>query len=138
MDKIEWSDKFSVGVKVLDDQHRVLVGMINRLIDTPDLKSQDEMVPDLLAGMIEYATIHFETEEKLMEQFDYPGYDVQQAEHGAFIAKTAEFCSDGRLQVERIPESILIYLREWWINHILIDDMKYKSFFSDKEVTEGT
>jgi len=25
-----------------------------------------------------------------------------------------------------------MYLREWWINHILIDDMKFKPLLSDK------
>lgn len=132
MDKIEWSDKFSVGVRALDEQHKTLVVMINKLIDAPDLANENGMVPELLAGMIQYATTHFDAEEQLMLEHGYPGYQAQRAEHGAFIAKTAEFCADGRLQVDRIPESILIYLREWWINHILIDDMSYKAFFADK------
>ena len=136
MDKIEWSDKFSVGVKLFDDQHRQLVGMINKLIDTPGLRTNSAIVTEMLAAMIEYATTHFESEEQLMKEHDYPGLERQRTEHSEFIAKTAEFCAEGRMQVDGIPESILIYLREWWINHILIDDMRYKQFFDDKELSE--
>jgi hemerythrin len=31
-----------------------------------------------------------------------------------------------------VPIEILTYLKDWWINHILKIDMKYKSFFNEK------
>ena len=132
MDKIEWSDSFSVGVKLFDDQHKTIIGMINRLIETPNIDTNSAIITDLLTGMIEYATEHFADEENLLQDHDYPHYNDQRTRHSEFIAKTAEFCSDGRLQVKRIPESILIYLREWWASHILKEDMAYKSFLNDE------
>lgn len=134
MDKIEWSDSFSVGVKMFDDQHKIIIGLINKLIDTPDIDANSAIITALLTEMIQYATTHFDDEERIMREHDYPDYNDQRIQHGGFIEKTAEFCSDGRLQVESIPQSILIYLRQWWIDHILKDDMAYKSFFKDKEL----
>ena len=36
MEKIQWSEKFSVGVEKLDKQHQQIIGMLNRLISTPE------------------------------------------------------------------------------------------------------
>ena len=121
-----------MGVDLLDTQHKFLVRLINRLIDMPNVNENSSIVTEMITAMIDYATTHFEDEEALLKKYGYPHYDAQRAQHSAFIAKTAEFCADGRLQASNIPASILIYLREWWINHILIDDMKYKSFLREK------
>jgi hemerythrin len=139
MDKVEWSDKFSVGVAILDEQHKTLMEMINKLIDTPNVDSNSAVITDLLDGMIKYATTHFVKEENLMRRHNYPGYPSQKEQHVDFIRNTAAFCQveEGTLVVLDFSESVLLYLRQWWINHILIDDMKYKSFFADKVISEG-
>jgi|TARA_Y100000310_G_scaffold295298_1_gene326496 hemerythrin len=134
MDKIEWSDRFSVGVAVLDDQHSTLVGMINKLIDTPNVPSNSAVITELLDGMIQYAITHFETEEGLMRRHTYPDFESQKEQHVEFMQSTAEFCKveEDTVVVHDFSDSILTYLRDWWTNHILIDDMKYKSFFADQ------
>jgi hemerythrin len=33
-----------------------------------------------------------------------------------------------------VPEELLSYLGEWWMGHILNEDMKYKSHFEEKGV----
>ncbi len=123
MNKIEWSDSFSVGVELFDEQHKTIISMINKLIETPNINTNSAIITALLTGMIEYAAEHFADEERLMRQHDYPDYSDQRTQHGDFIERTAEFCSDGRLQVDSIPESILVYLRQWWVDHILKEDI---------------
>jgi len=134
MDRIEWSDKFSVGVEVIDQQHRTLIGMMNKLIDTPNVDSNSAIITELLDGMIKYATTHFVEEERQMSIHDYPDLPTHQEQHAVFMKKTAEFCSveEGAVVVHDFSETVLMYLREWWINHILIDDMKFKPLLSDK------
>jgi hemerythrin len=31
-----------------------------------------------------------------------------------------------------VPQILIDYLSEWWIHHILDEDMKYKPFFAKK------
>jgi len=138
MDKIEWSDGFSVGVKTFDDQHKRILGLVNKLIDTPNLDSNSVIITEMISKMIDYAKTHFEDEERLMLEHNYPDYIDQRVHHGEFIEKTGAFIeqtaqttSEGE---ESVPESILIYLEDWWINHILKEDMAYKPFFKDKEI----
>jgi hemerythrin-like metal-binding protein len=132
MDKIEWSNMFSVGVDILDEQHKTLIGMMNRLIDTPSTDSNSAIVTGLLNDMITYATTHFVEEERRMNLHNYPDFLIHQAQHVAFMEKTAEFCSveEGEMVVHDFSETVRRYLRDWWINHILTDDMKYKSLFA--------
>ncbi|HJN50975.1 MAG: bacteriohemerythrin [Pseudomonadales bacterium] len=134
MDKIEWSDKFTVGVEVLDEQHKTLVGMINNLLETPNVASNTAIITELLNAMIQYAITHFETEEGLMRRYTYPAFESQKEQHVEFMKNTSEFCKveEGTVVIENFSDSVLTYLREWWVNHILVDDMKYKSFFAEK------
>lgn len=134
MDKIDWSEKFSVGVGVLDEQHKTLVAMINNLIDTPNIASNEAVITEMLDRMIRYATTHFEKEEGLMRIHNCPEFTSQRKQHVEFMKNTAEFCKveEGTVVIQNFSDSLLIYLREWWLNHILVDDMKYKSFFEEK------
>ena len=93
MDKIEWSDGFSVGVEAIDNQHKMLISMTNRLIDTPNVDSNSAVITKLLDDMIAYATTHFVDEERLMQLHDYPEFESHQQQHVDFMKKTAEFCS---------------------------------------------
>jgi|TARA_Y100000310_G_scaffold286289_1_gene310321 hemerythrin len=141
MHKIEWSESFSVGVKTLDDQHKTLIAMINALIDASDGEDASDVLSASIASMIEYAATHFDEEERLMLEYDYPDYETQRRQHGEFIAKTGEFIertakfgADGGLHVSSISDEALDYLQEWWLHHILEEDMEYKSFFKKKNV----
>jgi hemerythrin len=137
MDKIEWSNMFSVGVDILDEQHKTLIGMMNQLIDTPNVDSNSAIITDLLDGMIKYATSHFVKEEQLMGTHNYADLPSHQEQHVEFMKKTAEFCTieEGATVVHDFSDTVRTYLREWWINHILVDDMKYKPILADKDIS---
>ena len=69
MEQITWTEDFSVGVVSLDEQHKRLIQMINRLIIAgPQTTTRSETVSDLLSDMANYARKHFATEEELMRQ----------------------------------------------------------------------
>ena len=133
MEPVEWSEKFSVGVEELDQQHQQLVKMLNRLIskrETTDTHS--ETISDMLLAMTRYAQKHFKTEENLMEAYGYPGLEEQKQEHRVYRIKTVDFSTATTLGIDAVPEILLTYLFEWWIHHILDEDMKYKPFFTEK------
>ena len=51
-----------------------------------------------------------------------------------FRKKTVDFSTATYLGNDHIPEVLLAYLVDWWVHHILEDDMAYRSFFKDKGV----
>lgn len=135
MDKLEWSDKYKVGVKKIDDQHFRIFRMINRLIAEPGITTGSVTVSDMLSDMTRYAKEHFETEENLMAEYDYPGLSEQITYHKEFIKQTVSLCTATMLEVETVPETILNYLKNWWTNHILEVDMEYRECFKENGVT---
>ncbi|MEK9150304.1 MAG: bacteriohemerythrin [Candidatus Desantisbacteria bacterium] len=134
MERIKWDDSFSVGVKKLDEQHRQIVGIINKLIDTTSVSVDSELISDTLTEMRQYASDHFETEEHLLTEYKYPDYKSHKDHHIEFRKNTAGFSVDTLQYKRTVPAEILTYLKEWWVNHILNTDMEYKAFFIERGV----
>jgi hemerythrin-like metal-binding protein/PAS domain S-box-containing protein len=135
MEPVQWSEKFSVGVKELDQQHQQLIKLLNRLISAQGtIGTHSETISEILMEMTRYAQVHFKTEERLMEAYGFPGLEEQKIQHRDFRKKTVDFCTATTIGVEQIPDALLEYLLDWWVHHILEDDMAYRSFFKDKSV----
>jgi hemerythrin len=134
MEEITWTDKLSVGIAGIDEQHKRLIGMINRLIRDPGATTRSESISDLLSDMTAYALEHFATEEELMRRCGYPHMDEHIAAHDAFRESAAQFCIATMHGVEAVPENMLRYLSGWLMHHILEDDMAYRPFLVERGV----
>ncbi len=132
MEKIIWGENFSVGVRDLDEQHKQIVTMVNTLIEMNDAEVDSEIISDTLTKMTQYALDHFEREEQYMLDYKYPEYPSQRRQHQEFKKKTVEFCMETMVHEVTVPKEIFTYLRLWWTNHILQEDMKYKKFFNER------
>lgn len=133
MPLISWHPSFSVGVEELDEHHQHLAHLINQLAECfPDGKHSEKLV-DILSALVSYAKYHFDYEERFLEEHDYPQLVPHRAEHVQFCEVIAETCYGASLGVIGAHE-LYDYLARWWTNHILHEDMKYKSFFAAREV----
>lgn len=135
MEKIIWGENFSVGVRDLDEQHRQIVIMVNTLIDMNNAEVDSEIISDTLTKMTRYAMEHFEKEEQYMLDYGYPEYPSQKRQHQEFKKKTVNFCMEVMVHEVTVPKEIFTYLKSWWTNHILQEDMKYKKFFNERGLT---
>lgn len=132
METINWRNEFSVGIKEMDDQHKKLLAMINRLIKEQKTLTDPKTIADLLTEMTDYAQVHFRAEEYLMAEYGYDQKAQQVAQHQAFIDKTISFYSKTDIGPNILSAALLDYLGTWLIGHILKEDMKYKAFFKSK------
>ena len=128
---IEWDEKFSVNVKEIDDQHKGLFKIINDLDDNVTEGKAQDIVETTVNRMIEYAKVHFATEEKYMTKFNYHGYAGHKGEHEKFYVKVMEM--NGRLKtgVYVMSSEISRFLKDWLTHHILVTDKQYGPFFND-------
>ncbi|MBF0355792.1 MAG: hemerythrin family protein [Alphaproteobacteria bacterium] len=132
-----WSDSFVTGVAEIDEQHRILVNTLNeansKLTDTSSIELLEQITRDLLS----YALYHFETEEDLMQNYDYVGEKSDESgthleQHRAFSAKVVAV-RDGLKSGSRISrDDLLSFLNGWLVNHILNTDKKLGAFISAK------
>ncbi len=138
MEKMVWSNTFSVGVEKLDDQHKKMIHTINKLIENPDSSVNSEIVSEVLNELRQYASEHFELEEMILEEIGYPDFERHKAEHKEFRVKLVAFCSATTAHINDVPFILFNFLNEWLVNHILQDDMKYRSYFVEKNIITPT
>lgn len=134
MKKIIWSDQFSVGVNELDEQHKELIKMINKLLDNQNAHVNSEVISDLLGNMRLYMENHFEYEDKLLKEYGYPNLEQHKEMHEEYGDEFRELIISVMNRNTDAPENMLINLSDWWTNHILHEDMKYRSFFKEKGI----
>ena len=48
--------------------------------------------------------------------------------------RIADFCKESLHEKSEVPDELMAFLTDWWTNHILHEDMKYKAFFEEKDV----
>ncbi|MES9900187.1 MAG: bacteriohemerythrin [Sedimenticola sp.] len=134
MKKIFWEDEFSVGVEELDRQHQKIIEVINSLIDKPRILLRFKNVSSALMELTNYVSEHFLLEERLLQENGYPDLLDHSKKHTAYSKQIGHLCKKSLDGKSEVPHELLGFLTDWWINHILHEDMQYKAFFKEKGV----
>lgn len=127
-----WSDKYSVGVMELDNQHKELVNILNEIFDAMSARKSNETLGKIISKLVNYTKVHFSTEEKYMQKYNYSGYNSQKREHDAFIDKIQTFQRDFNAGKLTLSLDVSSFLKNWLVQHISVEDKKYESFFNQK------
>jgi hemerythrin-like metal-binding protein len=88
-----------------------------------------------LTELVEYTAYHFESEERLMLQYDYPEHDEHKEQHDSLAEKARQFRDDFRQGQESRAMDVMLFLSNWLNVHILEVDKRYATFLSDKGVS---
>ncbi len=126
---IEWNDKYSLNISLIDEQHKKLFEIINKAIIAEKHSKVAKDVLEILDEMTEYALKHFETEERYMKEFNFPEYQTHRNEHIDFTNNTIDYKNrivGGDFQ---IINEILEYLKQWLVNHIQVSDRQFIDCF---------
>lgn len=134
---INWSDAYSIGYDAIDKQHEKLVELINKLYDAFLSATAHDIINDILDSMIEYTEYHFKFEEDLFRKFGYPQHEEHAAIHGLFVAKTLDFKQKLTEGTTTVTYDIMYFLRDWLIEHIQGEDVKYVDFFKENGVFDN-
>ncbi len=126
---IEWDDKYSVGLSVIDEDHKKLIGILNKAIYAKEHNVNPEELRGVLKEMTDYALKHFKTEETYMIDFNYSEYEDHRKEHRDFFTESIAY-HDKLIEGDcQIANEIIEYLKWWLVNHIQVTDKKYVESF---------
>jgi hemerythrin len=129
---ILWSKDFETGSAKLDTQHRLLIDNINllehQLHSTNPTMEELTFAVQLVDYLESYANIHFNCEEKCMQNLQCPAHAVNSQEHErfrGFIGNYKKMCEAEGLNVSLL-RTLHKRIRAWIEEHILKIDTRLR------------
>ncbi|MBD9361128.1 bacteriohemerythrin [Methylomonas fluvii] len=124
MSILTWNDQLLVGIDSVDNQHRHLVALINRLDELNALGADLQTVLETVKQLVEYTVEHFQHEEQLMMEagFNPRMQDQHCQQHQEFIDKMQQVHVEAQSDVSVISKDLLDFLVDWLCHHILKTD----------------
>ncbi|MFA6521917.1 MAG: bacteriohemerythrin [Candidatus Gracilibacteria bacterium] len=140
MDRFIWTKEYSVGIELIDNQHKHFFEITNNILDyadQKDLSNRNEIV-NLINDLGNYALYHLSTEEEYFDKFKYPDAPAHIEAHNNF-KKTAKALFDEVIKadtnIKATAQKAALFAGSWLFQHILSMDKKYSQFFIDHGLT---
>jgi diguanylate cyclase (GGDEF)-like protein/hemerythrin-like metal-binding protein len=121
-----WNKNLETGHPVIDEQHIVLVDLLNKLARTL-VSDEAKQVNDAFDELAKYADFHFNDEENIWSEYfseDY-WFSSHQMAHASFLPKVVEIKEQKpESQLTDIIEDIVRFLIRWLAFHIIDNDKR--------------
>ena len=128
---LTWNDRYSVKNALIDNQHKTIFELLNSLYDSLQNKESLAPIVEIIDRLDDYAVVHFRSEENLMEEKRFPQLEAHKVQHDRFRKKATEFKRDFSEISGDMTIDLFVFLKHWWINHILTSDQAYVPYVSE-------
>ena len=127
---ITWSNTFCCGIKLIDDQHKNLVNLVNDMFNhvTGNEEHEQKYLNKVIQEAVKYIKLHFSTEEKIMLAAKFTGYAVHKRAHDNFILTVADIISESKTGKRVSLYTFTKFLKDWILSHIAVMDKQYFVF----------
>lgn len=132
-----WKKKeLQLNLKSIDDQHKELVYILQQANDLNKTGISEQrqrlFLPVILKKLFHYSGFHFIFEEELMAKYDYPLIVEHKKQHKIFMDKIVFFTKEYKEYKESLISEMVLFLKQWTLEHIIVEDRKYISYFKDE------
>lgn len=131
MEFAEWSEKLSVEIDLIDDQHKILIDLINRT-SKHILANENKAVDAVLEELLQWTETHFSEEEVMFTDSGYSDVEKHKGEHRFFVDKIKDLRKDYEEKGHSASLDILQFLKNWLFYHIEIIDKTYAPYVIKK------
>ncbi len=122
MAKYLWREEYGVGNQTIDDQHRRLFDLLDKLYDAVCAGDGVSQAESVLQELMDYTREHFYAEEAMMREARYPGVEAHCVEHERLLSQV-------KLRIAAIQRGdrissieLLEFMNNWLSSHILQSD----------------
>jgi len=128
---VAWSDSYSMGVKLIDDQHKGLINFVNDLFSHATGNEEEERAyfKEVIQQAVQYIKEHFQTEEKLMIGTKFPGYAEHKKTHDDFTLAVVQSVKDFENGKRLVLKKFAYFLKDWVLSHVAGTDVQYAHYF---------
>ena len=136
---LKWVDALSVGVDLIDSQHKQMISFVNELIDSLRDGKAEREIDRAVEFLEDYAYKHFAAEQELMTKFAYPALVTHIRQHDSFrkelgiVKRELEAGVPPGMLLMRVKKS----LADWFANHINDIDRSLGRFVRVRQEAEA-
>lgn len=132
---LDWDEALSLGVPWVDDEHRRLIGIVNRVQETLDSGGDLTRAAALLSEFMKSLDGHFERETLFLNSLGHDGAERRRADHLRSRALLGDHPLDAD-DVELLRQAAE-FARAWCIDHIVRQDLPLRDFYRAKGMAAG-
>lgn len=141
--KIQWHDRFNIGVESIDKAHQRLFSIVNKMVnyDEEDEKGRQWACAEGIKYFKNYTLRHFADEEAYMQSINYSGYAAHKRVHDDLKEKTLPALEKDMVESDYSVESVQHFLGiciGWLTGHIMLEDHAITGRISNKWKYERT
>ena len=137
----EWNKRFNIGVDSIDNAHRKLFSIVQKLIHlSRDENNGQWACAEGIKFFKNYTSEHFTDEEAYMQSIGYKGYEIHKRLHDDMRYKTLPALEKDLTRSNYSQESIQHFLGiclGWLTTHILIEDRAITGKIRNKWKTDN-
>lgn len=120
----EWTTVLDVGVEAMNDQHQILIDLMNHLYDLVEAGASRGELGKALEELGSYTVEHFANEERYLESISYAGLESHKNIHAELLSTFAEHVAEFK-RTGAVERKFFSFLKLWLMSHIKGIDMKY-------------
>ena len=121
----EWTDDLDTKVSAMNDEHKELIKLMNRLYDLNKEGVAKSDLQQAFSDLANYTIKHFSDEEAYMESINYEKLVVHKRIHEELLKKVTEFKEKFDQPDGKLDDSFFNFLSMWLSSHIRGIDIQY-------------
>lgn len=130
---IYWNRRFSIGVPQIDNHHRHLFFLLNKLYDNCIYNAPIQDMNELFYEIINYTTSNFAMEELMMQDNWFPGFERHKVEHDMFSKRIMAIDHQHYYDKRHALIDSFVLLHNWIQAHIITADAEFGFFIVSRK-----
>jgi len=122
---IVWDSRLETGHGKIDEQHKSLVEIFNRLHGAMKQGKGKQEVEGILVFLKDYTVTHFAMEEQLMDEHNYSGAQKHKQIHADLVHQVADLVAQFQAGTATLTLPVMNFLEDWLVQHIQGEDYRF-------------
>jgi hemerythrin len=123
MSELVWKSEYSVGHFKIDDEHKKLISLANKVIRLSNTGEDNKKIRAALKALRQYTIVHFRNEENYMERLGYQAIEHHKECHAQLIARLNKIITENT-NMKDLVHGLKRLMVVWVIEHIIHEDLQ--------------
>ena len=125
MELFKWYKTYSVNNEELDNHHKTLCKIINKLYENCLVNNQANCLDPIVEELVSYSNYHFSAEDQHMRNIGYKDIDKHIIEHNDFKQRALQLQQVVNKNDIELTKELVIFLGNWFLHHVMEEDKKF-------------